>query len=63
MAVFHELVHWQQCLRKAFGNDEFTWFKVKYCQPKNYGEYLNLPWEKEAREVAIKIAQKFWALN
>lgn len=63
MAVFHELVHWQQCIRKAYSDGDFCWFGVKYCQPNNYTSYLNLPWEKEAREIAIKIAQKFWALN
>jgi hypothetical protein len=63
MAAFHELVHWQQCIREAYKEGDFSWFGVKYCQPKNYTEYLNLPWEKEAREVAIKIAQKFWAMN
>lgn len=64
--VAHELVHMEQYKQKRLRSDytgRFYWNKKAFKPSKTHEEYLNEPWEIEARARAEKYINKVWPLK
>ena len=59
LTVFHELVHWQQCIKGAFNQGNQTWYGKKFSRANKLKDYLDLPWEVEARSMAKTMAEEW----
>lgn len=65
--IFHELVHSQQSkegrLSWVVQDRQWLWNGRSYRDAKSYNEYLNQPWEVEARKVAREVVTKLYPLD
>jgi len=64
----HEMTHAEQYFQGRLGyrwNDNVqmglkVWQNVEYDRPKSFEEYMNLPWEIEARDRAAKFVNEYY---